>query len=155
MTSVWPFRYFVAECMTMSCAELYRPVRSVGGLGRVDGNHGTRRAGDLAGRGDIGDVPGRIRRSLDPDDARRCDAAFAARSSGRRSRTARPASPSARRSRGATSAGPVHVARREHAVARRERLETMRRAAAWPDEKIIALRCALERLHERLGCRRR
>ena len=70
ITSEWPLRYFVAECITMSApsASGLREHRRRGG--GVDAERGACRVRDLGDRRDVGDAPQRIRGRLDPDQFR-------------------------------------------------------------------------------------
>ena len=67
MMSEWPLRYLVAECMTMSAPMLDRPRQHRRADRRIDAEQRAGAMGDVGGRGDVGDAPGRIGRRLDPD----------------------------------------------------------------------------------------
>ena len=162
ITSEWPFRYLVAECITMSAPSSIGRVST--GVATVEST-ASRRAGACAIAavgGDVGDVPGRIRRRLDPDQPRLAGTQppprRAAGSVMSTSSTCEPQcvaklmQPVAQR--------PVHDLRREHVIARRQRLEHGRRrghargeparpappsrrassASAWPKRRVVGAR---------------
>ncbi len=68
ITSLWPFRYFVAECMTMSAPSASGRVST--GVAAVLSTASSAPAAmrDLGGGGDVGHLPQRIGRRLDPDE---------------------------------------------------------------------------------------
>src|SRR5437763_996417 len=70
MTSEWPLRYLVAECITMCAPSSMGRVRT--GVAEVESTAtvAARFAGNLGCGGDVGDVPGGIRRRFYPDQAR-------------------------------------------------------------------------------------
>ena len=65
-TSEWPFRYFVAECMTTSAPSAIGFMST--GVGTVESTASTAPAvmGDARRLGDVGDGPQRVGRRLDP-----------------------------------------------------------------------------------------
>jgi len=69
-TSLWPLRYLVAECMTMSAPCSNGAGQHGRGGGAVDAQHGAGAMGDVGGGGDVRDLPARVGRRLDPDHAR-------------------------------------------------------------------------------------
>ena len=71
MTSEWPFRYLVAECMTMSAPSASGRVRT--GVAAVESTASRAPAAWAisADAGDVGDRPERVRGRLDPDELRR------------------------------------------------------------------------------------
>ena len=132
-------------------AELERTRQHRRRRGRIDGDDGADLARDRARRGDVGDVPRRIRRRLDPDQARSARARLRGEVVDRCVVVELDAeSPRRREFEQPLAQRPVHVARREHAVAGRERLEHRRRGRLARREQHRRRR-ALERRDQRLG----
>ena len=67
-TSEWPFRYLVAECMTMSAPSAIGLREHRRRHRGIDRQQRAGRVGDARRLGDVGDGPERVGRRLDPDE---------------------------------------------------------------------------------------